>query len=533
MTVSKCVINYFKKHIHIFFITIITIILVTFISLLPPQLLKIIVDNLMNKNEDYLNIYALFYVLIYFSMGIINFFKEILLIIISQGVGKNVRLEMLKKINKMSYINFSKYDNGKLETFFSNDVDAINTLITSGAISMFIDSFKIIGIIISIFIFSYIFGLITLLIIPLIILFTLWIRKRMYSAQLDNRKLEGSINSLVLENIDNIATIKSFRILDKIKNKYNKVLNNHFKTNQKVNTYDSIFSPIMQIMKTAIIVFIICCSSINVSLFNMSIGMLVSSIDLITNLFSPIENIGMELQTIQNSFAALDRINAFFKLKEDDEKLQIKYKEGDVILKFEDVSFSYDNKENVIDHFNLELKNDQRIVLKGKSGSGKSTIFKLAYGLIKPTSGRVTINGIDTYLLPNEIKKKYFGIVYQDYFFSNGTIKDEITLLNNNISDEKIYKALNLVGLTRIKDINKKLEINDYSTGELSLFNIARVIVLDCKILFLDEMNAKIDNTNAKNIINVIDKISKNKIVLSINHYGYLLDNSKIINLEK
>ena len=355
----------------------------------------------------------------------------------------------------------------------------------------------------------------------------------MYSAQLDNRKLEGSINSLVLENIDNIATIKSFRILDKIKNKYNKVLNNHYKTNQKVNTYDSIFSPIMQIMKTAIIVFIICCSSINVSLFNMSIGMLVSSIDLITNLFSPIENIGMELQTIQNSFAALDRINAFFKLKEDDEKLQIKYKEEDVILKFEDVSFSYDNKENVIDHFNLELKNNQRIVLKGKSGSGKSTIFKLAYGLIKPTSGKVTINGIDTYLLPNEIKNKYFGIVYQDYFFSNGTIKDEITLLNNNISDEEIYKALNLVGLTRIKDINRKLEINDYSTGELSLFNIARVIVLDCKILFLDEMNAKIDNANAKNIINVIDKISKDKIVLSINHYGYLLDNSKIINLEK
>ena len=145
-----------------------------------------------------------------------------------------------------------------------------------------------------------------------------------YKAQLNNRKLEGSINSLVLENLDNVVTIKSFRIFDKIKNKYNEVLNNHFKTNQKVNTYDSIFSPIMQIMKTTLIVLIICCSSINISLFNMSVGMLVSSIDLITNLFSPIENLGMELQTIQNSLAAIDRINTFFKLKEDDEKLKIK-----------------------------------------------------------------------------------------------------------------------------------------------------------------------------------------------------------------
>jgi ABC transporter, ATP-binding protein len=106
-------------------------------------------------------------------------------------------------------------------------------------------------------------------------------------------------------------------------------------------------------------------------------------------------------------------------------------------------------------------------------------------------------------------------------------------LLNNNISEEKIYEALKLVGLTRINDINKKLNINDYSTGELSLFNIARAIVLDSKILFLDEMNAKIDCANAQNIIKVIDKISKDKIVLSINHYGELLNNSEIINLEK
>ena len=177
MSVGKCVVNYFKKHIHIFFISIIVIILVTLISLLPPQLLKIIVDDINNKNTDYLLMYALLYVLIYFSMGIINFLKEILLIIISQGVGKNIRLEMLNKINKMTYTNFSQYDNGKLEAFFSNDVDEINTLITSGVISMFIDSFKIIGIIISIFIFSYMFGLMTLLVIPLIVLFTLWIIK--------------------------------------------------------------------------------------------------------------------------------------------------------------------------------------------------------------------------------------------------------------------------------------------------------------------------------------------------------------------
>ena len=334
--------------------------------------------------------------------------------------------------------------------------------------------------------------------------------------------------------IDNIVTIKTFRIYDKVNAKYDEVLKNHFKTNQKANTYDALFSPVMQIIKTILIVLIITLSTANMNLFGMSVGMLVSSIDLITNLLSPIENLWMELQTIQKSLAAIQRINEFFKLEDDDKKnKQMIGNYNDLELVFDNVSFAYDNSENVIDHFNYTIHQNNRLVLKGRSGSGKSTLFKLAYGLIKPTSGRVTINGVDTYLLSNDSKRKLFGIVYQDYFFSGGTIKEEITLLDSSISDEKIYSTLKLVGLDRITDINIPLKITDYSTGELSLFNIARAIILDSKILFLDEMNAKIDSVSAKKIIDVIDYVSKDKMVLSINHYGDLLPNSKILNIEK
>ena len=532
--VLKCVVNYFKRHLHVLFLTIFAVLLVTLLALIPPQLLRIIVDDIFTSNDyNRLFIFALLYMIVFVFTNLINFLKEILLVIISNGIGKSIRLSMLKKVNKMSYSNFLKYDSGTLEAYFSNDVDEINTLITSGVISMTIDGIKMIGIIITIFLYDYLFGVITLLIIPLIIIFTLWIRKMMYKAQLTNRKLEGSINNLVLENLDNIVTIKSFRIYDKIEKKYNNILNNHFKTNQKVNTYDAMFSPVMQILKTSLIVLIIVLSTINENLFGVSIGVLVSLIDLITSLFTPLENLGMEIQTIQKSFAAIKRINDFFKLEEDDEKLEnVVIDDKNIILEFKDVTFSYDGKENVLEHFNLKISNNDRLVLKGKSGSGKSTIFKLAYGLIKPTGGSVTINNIPTYLLPNELKRKFFGIVYQDYFFSNGTIKEELSLLNNNISDEKVYKVLSLVGLSRITNINEMLNINDYSTGELSMLNIARAILLDSKVLFLDEMNAKIDAINAKHIIDVIDNVSKNKLVLSINHYGELLNNSKILELE-
>lgn len=533
MNVFKCIVDYFKKHILVFIFSIIVVVGVTILSLVPPQILRIIVDDVIpSKNKNTLLIIAIFYALIFIFIGIVDFLKEALLVVISQGVGKNIRLEMLKHVNRLSYVNFSKYDYGTLEAYFSNDVDEINTLITSGVISMAIDSFKMIGIVISIFIFSYLFGIITLLIIPLIVLFTLWVRKRMYKAQSMNRKLEGSVNNLVLENLDNIVTIKSFRIYDSIENKYDDVLKNHFKTNQRANTYDAMFSPIMQILKTILIVLIISLSTGFNNLFGVSVGVLVSMIDLITNLFTPIENLGMELQTIQKSLAAITRINEFFKLSEDDIKNEECDVVNDITLEFNDVTFSYDGCNNVLNHFNLIIKNDDRLTLQGRSGSGKSTLFKLAYGLIKPTSGRVMINGVDTYLLNDEVKRKIFGIVYQDYYFSGGSIKEEVTLLNNNISDDVVYNTLHLVGLDRIKDINEKLNINDYSTGELSLFNIARAIILDSKILFLDEMNAKIDGVTAKKIIEVINKVSKNKMVLSINHYGDLLENSQILNLE-
>lgn len=150
----------------------------------------------------------------------------------------------------------------------------------------------------------------------------MWIRKRMYKAQKTNRSLEGKVNNLVLENLDNINTIKTFRIYNEVKEKYDNILKNHFKTNQKSNIYDALFSPVMQILKTLLIVLIIVISTTNNSVFGLSIGTLASSIDLITNLFSPIENLGMELQTIQKSFAAINRINEFFKLEEDEKKIK-------------------------------------------------------------------------------------------------------------------------------------------------------------------------------------------------------------------
>ncbi len=531
--VIKCLKQYFSKHFFILLFIILIIISITLLSLIPPQLIRIILDNIIpSKNKDKLFLFALFYLLVYIFIGVVNFLKELVLVIMAQGFSKFLRKIMMKHLHNMTFKNLTKYDSGIFEAYFNNDVDAINTLITSGVVSMAIDLFKIIGILISIFIFSIKFGFMTICLIPIIISITFIFRKLMFKSQLKNRMLEGKVNNSILETLDNIKTIKSFSYYENSSLKYKQLLEDHYQTTLKANYYDSVFSPIMLMIKTSVIILLMGVSSYNQNIFNMSLGMIVSSIDLLTNLFNPIENLGTELQTIQKSMAGIKRIDDFLKLEEDEDVKIFEMDNLEISIEFKDVTYSYDGVNNVIENFNLKMKNNDKLTLKGRSGAGKSTIFKLAYGVIKPTSGQVLINGLEVYYMSDEIKRKLFGIVYQDVFFSDGTIYEELILNDKTISEEKVYDVLKAVKLDkRVFDIHAKLNKDDYSSGEQALFNIARTIITDAEIIFLDEMSAKIDPITSMHIMKLINDICKDKLVFSINHYGSNLKDSKILSL--
>ena len=521
---------YLKKH-KLFMISIIfLIVVVSVLAVLPAQILRVIVDDTIgSKNYSKLVILAVFYTLSYLLLGIINFLKDLVLVSTSQGFLAYLKIKMLEQVHRFKYQTLVTKDTGSLEAYFNNDTNSINELFTSGVIDMTTDLFKMLAILISIFIYSWVFGFIVLLIIPFILLFTAFVRKRMLKAQLKTKNLEGNVNQELLEIVENIVTIKTSKCSSYIKKRYQNVLNNHFKANQASNFYDAIFSPTMQIIRSVVVAVILLISGVNSSIFGMSIGMIISAISLLTDLFSPIENLGMEIQTIQKSLAAVKRINEFFAFPIDEVKT-ITSITGPLVLSYHNVSFSYDKKE-VIKNFNLDILQNAKISLQGPSGSGKSTLMKLALGLIKPNRGEVLLNDKPTYLLNEEERQKLVQIVYQEPFFSAGTIYEELTLRDQTIKPEACYLALNLVGLSYIKDINVLLNPKEYSSGELALFNVARVIVHNPQIIFLDEMNAKIDPYTSNKIINIIDEFAKDKMVISINHYGKPLANAKIIKL--
>lgn len=303
---------------------------------------------------------------------------------------------------------------------------------------------------------------------------------------------------------------------------------------------DGIFSPVMETFKFLVIILLLALSGSRLWNFSISPGAVVALIALLLELFEPVENLGQELQTIQKSLSGLQRLNDFFLLEEDTHeeyrgKINFEAGEGAAeqeppVLEFCDVSFAYEENEPVISDFNLKAEGSERIVLAGRSGVGKSTLFKLAYGILKPTRGQVLLNGRPVFDLTQEERRRYFGLVYQEPFFSGGTIYEELSL-TRGIPKEQVRQVLAQVGLSRIKDIDQPLRERDFSSGELAMLNIARMLLSECKIVFLDEMNAKIDPVTAEHMIELMDKVTQDKMVFSINHYGESLKNSRVIRL--
>jgi ATP-binding cassette subfamily B protein len=504
---------------------------VVVISLIPPQILKYIVDyNLVPKNSGKLLFLAIAYIGVLLLIGIFDFVKEAILTVLGQKITKEIRIQMMEKLERINACFFSSNSSGTVVSRFTNDVDAINSLFTSGIIGMVVDCFKIIGIIFSIWMFSAKLGVVTLALLPIIYGVTRLFQKRMLKAQIENRILISKVNNHISESIKNVQMIKAYSKESFMEKNYKKYLLDNYKTVEKVNFYDSVFSPIIQLTRAAVIGFIVVLSSKQLNYLGISLGMVAASIELISNLFTPIENLGMELQDIQEAISGIRRVDDFYNEPEDDSKNN-KLKAEDIIpikeqveLSFNDITFEYEEGNEVLQNIKLKLKPNEKVTFVGRTGVGKTTLFKLIMGLLKPSKGNITINGIDVYDIPNSEKRKIFGYVNQSFHIIKGTVEEQISLQDKNITREQVEGALDFVGLTDYlasleSGLDTKVTSDTlFSQGQKQLLAIARAIVTNPPILLLDEITANLDSITEEKIVSVLQKASDAHTILSISH---------------
>ncbi|WIV12954.1 ABC transporter ATP-binding protein [Proteiniborus sp. MB09-C3] len=544
--IKKSIFKVIKNNIGTSMLLVFTICGVVIASLIPPQILKYIIDhNLVPRNYDKLFVLAIAYIGILLLIGIFDFVKEAILTVLGQGITKEIRIEMMEKLERINSAFFSSNSSGAIVSQFTNDVDAINSLFTSGIIGMMIDCLKLIGIVISIWIFSSKLGIVTVLLMPAIYSITRLFQKRMLKAQIENRILVGKVNNHISESIKNVQMIKSYSKEDYMENNYTRYLLHNYRTVEKVNFYDSVYSPIIQLTRAVVIGFVVVLSSKQFNYLGISLGMVAASIELISNLFAPIENLGMELQNIQQAISGIKRVNDFFSEAEDDfKKKELKAEDiipkgKDVRLSFNDVTFQYEKGTDVLQDIGLSLKPNEKVTFVGRTGVGKTTLFKLIMGILKPTKGNITINGIDVYDIPNSEKRKIFGYVDQSFHMIKGAVSDQISLQDESIAREQIERALDFVGLTEyVESLENGLDTNVtsetlFSQGQKQLLAIARAIVTNPPILLLDEITANLDSITEEKIVSVLQKTSEAHTILSISHrLSSMLTSDTVVILE-
>lgn len=496
-------------------------------SLIPPLLLKNIIDRLTGGMPLLFTA-----VLLYFGSlvleGTLSSAQETLLVLFGQKMTHALRSEMSQKLIALPASTLVGQNPGEVAARFSGDVDAVEALFTSGIISMVADACRIISILAVIAVENTGLALVLLVILPLFAIFTRFVQKRMLAAQLENRRAVAAVSGQVPETLHNIRTIHALGLESYMEQRYDQRIGESYAAMEKTNFYDAIYSPVVFLLNAAVVGIVMLLSASGnadvLALFGMSVGTSVAIINYISRIFSPIESLGMEIQTIQSAMAGVKRIDAF--LNQPERAISQERKNtarGDVVLSH--VTFGYGEKP-VLSDFSMSVKEGEQVTLVGRTGAGKSTVFRLLLGLYPPEKGDITIGGVNVSAIPDHERRACIGCVEQRFSRVPGTVLDQITLSDPTITEEMAQNAAKLAGMDdAIRALpdgyNAICTDGMFSQGEWQLLSIARAAAANPAVLLLDEITANLDAETEARVLEALRRASEGRTVLSISHRIY------------
>ena len=496
-------------------------------SLLPPLLLARVIDQLTAGLP--LTFWA---VVAYFGSlaleGGFSSAQESLLVLFGQKMTHALRSEMSRKLTRLPASTLAAQNPGEVAARFSGDVDTVEALFTSGIISMVADACRILSILAVIAVKNSGLAVILLLVLPLFAVFTRHVQKRMLAAQLDNRRAVAAVSGQVPETLHNIRTIRALGLEDYRERRYDRCIGAGYAAMERTNFYDALYSPVV-LMLNAVVVGIVMLLSASgdptvLTFFGMSVGTSVAVINYISRIFAPIESLGMEIQTIQSAMAGVERIDAFLGQPERTAPAeQPSAGRGDVELSH--VTFGYGEKE-VLHDLSMTVKQGEQITLIGRTGAGKSTVFKLLLGLYPPQEGTVTIGGVPVAAITDRERRSCIGCVEQHFARVPGTVLEQITLGDPQITEEMAKRAAVLAGIdgaiqTLPQGYGTPCTDGMFSQGEWQLLSIARAVAADPAVLLLDEITANLDAETEARVLEALRRASAGRTVLSVSHRIY------------
>ena len=501
-------------------------------ALLPPWILGSIVDTITAGNAVPVALVILYFAFTVLT-GLTESLREGLLTVFGQKITHALRSSMMEKYTNLTAGELTKQEPGTIVSRFVGDVDTVENLFTSGIISMFADACKIISILVVIWLKNRGLAIVLLILLPFLYWFTRTVQKNMLKAQIENRRAVGRASGHVPETLHNIRTIHTLGKERYMEQRYDEYIVESYRAVDRTNFYDAIYSPVILILNAIVVAFVMLFSASGnakvLTLFGMSAGTAVAVINYISQIFTPVESLGMEIQTIQSAVAGVHRINEFYALEELPERVQnletpVTTEEETPFVELQNVTFAYeDDSRKILHHLSFKVYPGEQVTLSGRTGAGKSTVFKLLLGLYQPGEGKVLIQGRDAFQIPEHEKRSLYGYVEQTFHRVPGTVKDQITLYDDSFTMEEVREAATIAGLdATIEQLEKGYDTpctqEFFSQGQWQLLSIARAAVAKPKLLLLDEITANLDAQTEEEVLQALKRASEGRTVISISH---------------
>mgnify|MGYP002768809261 FL=1 len=511
-------------------------------ALLPPWILGSIVDSITGGNNVPVTLILLYFAFTVLT-GLTESLRESLLTVFGQKITHALRASLMEKYTRLTTQELTRQEPGTVVSRFVGDVDTVENLFTSGIISMFADACKIVSILAVIRMKNAGLALVLLVLLPFLYWFTRTVQKNMLKAQIENRQAVGRASGHVPETLHNIRTIHTLGKERYMEKRYDEYIAESYRAVDRTNFYDAIYSPVILILNAVVVAVVMLFSASGnakvLTLFGMSAGTAVAVINYISQIFTPVESLGMEIQTIQSAIAGVHRINEFYALEELPERVRNQKEtcenaeaaekaaaniaaSDSAFVELQHVDFGYDDRE-ILHDLSFAVRTGEQVTLSGRTGAGKSTIFKLLLGLYEPQNGKVLIRGLETAKIPDAEKRSLYGYVEQTFHRVLGTVRDQITLYDERFTQEEVREAAKIAGLdTTIEQLEKGYDTpctpEIFSQGQWQLLSIARAAVAKPKLLLLDEITANLDAQTEEEVLQALKRASEGRTVISISH---------------
>lgn len=495
------------------------------LALLPPYILGLIVDELVAKNASVLTL-AILYVAAVFGQGLAGAGQEAAIAIFGQKVTHKLRSAMAAKLDRLPAAYFHEHDAGAISARIVNDVDAIEALFASGIVGMITDVFQVIGIVIAIFLESTGLGILVLIALPVVALWTRWIQKTTREARRDARSAIARESAQIPETLRCLRMVQLMGAERFMEGRYGKAVDDGFAAQTRSNFCDAVYSPVVISLSSLVIALMMGLAGSGgawAAFFGVSVGGAVTAINYVGNVFTPISDIGMEIQSIQDAGAAISRIGELLEAPEEKlpEKTGAEDRQAAVALSH--VTFGYKKDAPVLEDFSLSVAPGERVTLMGRTGAGKSTVLNLVMGLYQPDSGTVSVFGEPAGSFAADERRNTLGYVEQEFRRIQGTVLDELTLGDPRVTEEQARAALEHVGLWESvlalpEGLATPCAQGTFSEGQFQLLGIARAIVFDPPLLLLDEVTSHLDPATEAQVLSALDAAAEGRTTISVSH---------------